>query len=183
MTPSSLTFTRHDAASAESIIEGVIVPLYEATHGDRLEDPFYSSQRFAERVRSYFRAPGFEIVVAYLEEIPVGQAFGYSLPANARWWKGLTTPVPDGFTDETGDRTFALNELMVIPERQGQGIAHALHDELLRGRHEERATLLVREDNTSAQEAYRRWGWEKIGKLRPFEDAPNFDSLVVPIPR
>ncbi len=55
---------------------------------------------------------------------------------------------------ETGDRTFALCELMVHPDRQSRGIGHALHEELLGHRPEERATLLVAEDNTQAQRAY-----------------------------
>lgn len=177
-----LSFSRHGPADAEAILDGVIVPLYEASHADVIDDPFYSGERFAERVRGYFKAPGFEIVVARLDGRPVGQAFGYALPERARWWDGLTTPVPEGFTEETGTRTFALNELMVIPERQGQGVAHALHDELLGGRREERATLLVREDNTSAQNAYKRWGWSKVGKLRPFPDAPHFDSMIIALP-
>src|SRR5512139_1994025 len=97
MTP-EVTFTRHNAADAESILDDVIVPLYEASHADVIGNPFYSAERFAERVRGYMKAPGFEIVVAYIDEQPVGQAFGYALPATARWWEGLTTPVPDGFT-------------------------------------------------------------------------------------
>jgi GNAT superfamily N-acetyltransferase len=140
-------------------------------------NPFYSAERFAERVRGYFRAPGFEIVIAYIGGEPVGQAFGYAPPATSKWWGGLTTPVPDGFTEETGTRTFAFNELMVVPGWQGKDVAHALHDELLAGRREERATLLVREDNTSAQNAYRCWGWEKVGKLRPYPDA-----MILPLP-
>ena len=71
---------------------------------------------------------------------------------------------------------------MVVPNRQGQGVAHALHDDLLGGRAEERATLLVREDNTSAQNAYTRWGWRKVGKLQPYPDSPHFDALVLPLP-
>ncbi|WP_067490612.1 GNAT family N-acetyltransferase [Actinomadura hibisca] len=180
--PPSLTYTRHDPTSTEQIMTSVIVPLYEATHAEVISDPFYSSDRFAERVRGYLRAPGFEIVIAYIDGQPVGQAFGYALPPGARWWQGLTTPVPDGFTTETGTRTFAFNELMVVPQWQGQGVAHALHDELLHGRKEERATLLVRENNESAQAAYARWGWQKIGKLRPYEDAPHFDAMVIPLP-
>ncbi|MBA9002454.1 GNAT family N-acetyltransferase [Thermomonospora cellulosilytica] len=177
-----LTFTRHDPAGIERILDAVVVPLYEATHADVIDDPFYSAARFAERVRGYVRAPGFEIVVAYLDGTPVGQAFGYALPATSRWWEGLTTPVPDGFTVETGSRTFAFNELMVLPEWQGKGVAHALHDELLGGRKEERATLLVREDNEPAQTAYARWGWKKVGKLRPYPDAPHYDALVIGLP-
>lgn len=150
-----------------------------------VEPPAHSSadsapaERFAERFPGYAKAPGFEIVIAYLGGEPVGQAFGYTLPPAARWWDGLTTPVPDGFTEETGSRTFALNELMVVPDWQGKGVAHALHDALLGGRAEERATLLVREDNTSAQRAYARWGWRKIGKSQPFPDSPHFDAMIL----
>lgn len=182
MTPRDLTFTHHDPASTGQILGSVIVPLYETSHADVVANPFYSTERFAERVRGYVRAPGFEIAIAYVEGTPVGQAFGYTLPETSRWWEGLTTPVSAGFTTETGRRTFAFNELMVVPEWQGQGVAHALHDELLGGRKEERATLLVRDDNASAQAAYRRWGWQKIGKLRPYPDAPHFDAMIISLP-
>ncbi len=151
-------FTRHDPAEAEQNLESVIVPVYVASHEDVTDRPFYSAERFAERFVNYAKAPGFEIVVASIGGEPVGQAFGYALPVAARWWDGLTTPVPDGFTTETGSRTFALNELMVVPAWQGKGVAHALHDALLDGRREKRATLLVREDNESAQRAYARGG-------------------------
>jgi ribosomal protein S18 acetylase RimI-like enzyme len=176
------TFRHVDASSAEEILESVVAPVYEASHADIIDNPFYSTERFVKRVQGYVRAPGFELVAAYDGSTPVGLAFGFALPVNARWWEGLTTPVHDGFTDETGERTFALNELMVVPARQGQGVAHALHDDLLGGRREERATLLVREDNTSAQQAYARWGWRKVGKLRPYPDAPHFDAMVLPLP-
>ncbi len=178
----SLIFSHHDALMTEAAFETVVGPVYEASHADVIADPFYSTERFIERVRGYVKAPGFELVAAYTGESAVGLAFGYTLPTTARWWQGLTTPVPDGFTDETGNRTFALNELMVTPEWQGRGVAHALHDELLGGRREERATLLVRENNTTAQAAYARWGWQKVGKLRPYPDSPHFDAMVLALP-
>ena len=177
-----VTFTRHDANSAAGIFDSVIIPVYEASHADVISNPFYSAERFAERVRGYMRAPGFELVAAHAEGRPIGQAFGYTLPPGARWWSGLATAVPEGFTEETGRRTFALNELMVEPQWQRRGIAHALHDELLAGRGEERATLLVRADNEPAQTAYARWGWQKVAKLRPFPDSPLFDALILPLP-
>jgi ribosomal protein S18 acetylase RimI-like enzyme len=176
------TFRHVDASSAEEILDSVMAPVYEASHADVIDNPFYSTERFVARVRGYLRAPGFELVAAYEASTPVGLAFGYALPENARWWEGLTTPVDEGFTDETGERTFALNELMVVPDRQGQGVAHAVHDELLGGRAEERATLLVREDNASAQQAYARWGWRKVAKLRPYPDAPHFDAMILSLP-
>lgn len=176
------TFSHHDATSTEPILETVLGPVYEASHADVLADPFYSTARFIERVRGYMKSPGFALVAARADDTAIGFAFGYVLPPASRWWQGLTTPVQEGFTTETGDRTFALNELMVTPKWQGQGIAHALHDELLRNRHEERATLLVRENNETAQRAYKRWGWHKVGKLRPFPDAPHFDAMLLSLP-
>ncbi|WP_141581344.1 GNAT family N-acetyltransferase [Actinomadura sp. WMMA1423] len=181
MTP-DLTFTRHDPADAEKILGTVIVPVYVASHRDAVDQPFYSAERFGERVLSYIRVPGFQLVVAHVGDEPVGQAFGCTLPAKTRWWDGLTTPVPDGFTVETGSRTFAFNELMVVPEWQGKGVAHSLHDALLEGRAEERATLLVRQDNDSAQRAYARWGWRKAGRAQPFPDSPHFDVMIVDLP-
>ncbi|QIZ37216.1 N-acetyltransferase [Saccharopolyspora sp. ASAGF58] len=177
-----ITFQYHDAESARDLIENVIVPLYEASHQDVISNPFFSAERFAERTRGYMKAPGFGLVVTNIHGQAIGQTFGYSLPVNARWWQGLTTPVPDGFTEETGTRTFALNELMVVPEWQGKGIAHATHDALLRSRREQRATLLVREDNESAQRAYLRWGWRKVAKLQPFPDSPHFDAMIIELP-
>lgn len=181
MAPKAM-FTRYAPDEVEEILDDVVVPLYVATHADVIDNPFYSAERFTERVRGYLRAPGFEIVIARIDGQSVGQAFGYALPVTSRWWDGLTTPVPEGFTVETGSRTFAFNELMVLPDWQGRGVAHTLHDELLRGRREERATLLVREDNAPAQTAYARWGWRKIGKLRPYPDAPHYDALVIDLP-
>lgn len=178
----SITFTHHDASNTEQILESVIGPVYEDSHQDVITDPFYSTTRFIERVRGYIQSPGFALVAAYDADTAVGFAFGYALPTNARWWQGLTTPTPDDFTTETGNRTFALNELMVTPDYQRRGIAHALHDELLRKRPEERATLLVREGNETAKTAYKRWGWKKIGKLQPFADSPNFDAMILPLP-
>lgn len=74
------TFTHHNANSTESIIDDVITPLCEATHADVIDDPFYSAERFAQRVRGYANSPGFELVVAEIDGAPVGLAFGYALP-------------------------------------------------------------------------------------------------------
>jgi GNAT superfamily N-acetyltransferase len=179
----SITFTRHDGEAATALLDDVLVKIYVDTHADVSDKTFYSEERAAERIRGYLRSPGFEIVIAYADGQPIGQAFGYALPKTSRWWTGLTgDELPDGFTTETGSRTFAFNELMVLPDWQGRHIAHALHDELLRGRAEERATILVREDNAPARTAYFRWGWRKIGKLQPFPDSPHFDALILPLP-
>ena len=160
-------------------METTVLPLHEASYPDLLGNPFFSAERVAERVRGYMKAPGFEMVIAEVEGAPRGLALGYTLPGGARWWRGLTTPVDPDMIAETGHRTFALCELMVHPDWQRRGIAHGLHDELLGHRPEERATLLVREDNAAAQRAYAKWGWRKVGKLQPFPDSPHYDALIL----
>lgn len=171
-----------DAAGARRISTDVIVPVYEASHTDGLDDPFRSTQRFVERLDAYTQRDGFELVVAYADDSePVGLAFGFALPETTRWWRGLITSVPDGFTDEDGHRTFAVNEIMVRPEWQRRGVAHTVSAELLAGRPEQRATLLARPDNAPAQAAYARWGWRKVAKLKPFPDSPVYDALILPL--
>jgi hypothetical protein len=64
-------------------METTLLPLYEASHPDLLGNPFYSAERFAERVRGYMKAPGFELVVAEVEGAPCGLALGYALREGA----------------------------------------------------------------------------------------------------
>ncbi|WP_281032466.1 GNAT family N-acetyltransferase [Nocardia pneumoniae] len=76
-----------------------------------------------------------------------------------------------------------LHEIVVRKPFTGRGIARALHDELLADRPEQRATLLVRPDNQRAYDNYRRWGWYRVGVLRPsWPDAPQFDVLMRELP-
>jgi ribosomal protein S18 acetylase RimI-like enzyme len=146
-------------------------------------DPFDSPAEFMRRFDSYTdpRNSGFAYVLARVEGKPAGQIWGWSLPPNARWWTGLHLDSGnlEEFTAEDGTRTFGLSEIMVCAEYAGQGIAHALHDELLSSRTEQRASLLVEADNERAYARYRRWGWHKVGCLRPgWPDAPQFDVLI-----
>ncbi|MFC5183612.1 GNAT family N-acetyltransferase [Actinomadura harenae] len=145
-------------------------------------DRFAAGQAFMKRFDAYTERDGFDLVIAYEEGRPAGQAWGWPLPADTGWWGGLLTPVEPGYLDEDGTRTFALSELMVRQESSGQGAGHKLHNELLNGRPEQRCTLLVRPTN-DAYEAYRRWGWKTIGQLRPnMPDAPTFDVLMLDLP-
>jgi hypothetical protein len=66
-----------------------------------------------------------------------------ALRPSTSWWKDLTAPVPAEVTTEHPGRTFALTELLVRAAWRRQGIAGSLHDLILDGRPEERATLAV----------------------------------------
>ncbi len=119
---------------------------------------------FAERFQAQRRQPGFALVEARDGTGLAGLAFGVTLQPSTPWWNNLTAPLPAGITTENPGRTFALVELLVRPRWRRQGTARAMHDLLLKDRPEERATLTVLPAASSAQAAYRTWGWRKVAQ-------------------
>lgn len=180
----NLTFRRFDAAGARAA-RATVEAVFRGGYADAIESgvPFDTPDAFMRRFDAYTGNPALDLVIAHADGEPVGQTWGWPLSAGSSWWGGLDHEPEPGFTDEDGTRTFALSEIMVVREQTGQGIAHALHDELLRGRGERRATLLAEPENVTAYRAYTRWGWQPVAKLRPgWPDAPTFDVLVLPLP-
>lgn len=183
--PSDLTFQRYTAAEARNARD-LVEQIFRGSYTDAIAsgEEFEAPEAFMHRFDTYTdpsRGDGFELVVGRLGNEPVGQAWGWPLTSETQWWTGLQLEDgdPTTFTAETGSRTFALSEIMVRSEFTGQGAAHALHDELLSGRAESRATLLVRPTNRRAYNTYLRWGWSRVGLLRPsWPDAPQFDVLM-----
>jgi GNAT superfamily N-acetyltransferase len=137
----------------------------------------------ARRFRVQFRQPGFVLAEARRGGYLVGYASGMPLRSSTSWWKNLTTPLPAEVTTEHACRTFALTELLVRAPWRRQGIAGSLHNLILAGRPEERATLTVSPRATAAQNAFRKWGWRKVGRTRgPDPEAPILDILVTDLP-
>jgi ribosomal protein S18 acetylase RimI-like enzyme len=157
---SEIRLERYDEPSVDRIYDA-LVTLYAETHQDLAGNIFYTTDRFKEFLVKQRAQPGYELVAAWADDRLAGVAFGFSRPAEGQ---------------------FAFCELMVTPDFQRQGIAKRLHDELLRQRPEPQTVLLVRKDNASAQAAYKKWGWTKIGDLQPTPEAPNFDELALPLP-
>ena len=155
----------HDASQAAAMRDALIAVHLDA-RSDLADNPFYSARRFGERLDAYLTSSGFDLVTARIDGELVGYAFGGTLPAGTQWWRGAQVVDPD-VTRETGERTFAVRELLVRRARQRRGYAHRLHDAILSVRTEQRATLLVRDDNP-ARDLYRRWGWQLVGHLQPF---------------
>lgn len=183
----SLTFHRYRAQEARSI-RTQVEHVYRHSYVKAIAsgDPFDSIDAFMHRFDAYTASPTFDLVVAYDGTRAVGQTWGWPLGPSATttgWWSGLLAEPEAGFTSEDGRRTFALSEIMVTEHYTGKGVAHAIHDELLAKRDEQRATLLVEPENTTAKHAYLHWGWTQVGQLRPrWEHAPLFDVLVLPLP-
>ncbi len=144
------------------------------------QDPDTETVRRA-RVRR--RQPGFTLAEARHGEYLVGYASGMPLRPSTSWWRGLTVPLPEDVTAEHPGRTFALTELLVRASWRRQGIGRELHELLLDGRKEERATLTVPPGAVAAQAAFRAWGWRKLARTRG-EDAagPVLDLLVIELP-
>jgi GNAT superfamily N-acetyltransferase len=183
-TVSVLTFRRYDAIGARGIRDTVALIHHEA-YAAAIErgDPFESGDAPMRRFDIYTSRDGFDLVVAYLDGEPVGQAWGWALGPNSAWWDGLISDVEPGFIDEDGTRTFAFSEFMVRQAWAGRGVGHALHDELLSTRPEKRATLLVRPENATAYRAYAQWGWHKAAQLCPdVPHAPVMDVLILHLP-
>ena len=160
-----------------------VLSLYSEVYSDQLDDPFYSLPRYWERLSAYATRDGFCFATGRLGGELICYALGYPLPAGSGWWRGLRGEVDQALITETGTRTFAGNEIMVRSPWRRLGYARALHDAILHSRSEERATLLVRPDNTAARAAYLSWGWYKIGELQPFDDAPIFDAMILDLPK
>ncbi|EWM65734.1 acetyltransferase [Micromonospora sp. M42] len=174
-----LRLRHHTAAEAEVLVDQ-LVDVYLDAHAD--DGPRYTAERYEQQLAAHMLREGWELVTARADDELVGYIYGFPLAADTRWWDGIHEPVPDGFTDEDGHRTFAVCELLVRRSWQRRGIARTLHDRLLSTRRERRATLLVRPDNAPAQRAYDSWGWQPAGRLQPARDgAPLFEVRTKPI--
>lgn len=137
---------------------------------------------FARRLGVWRRQPGFLLAEARHGGYPVGYACGLPLRPSTDWWRDLTAPLPVSVTTEQPGRTFALTQLLVRASWRRQSIATELHDLILDGRAEERATVKLPPGAAAAQSAFRNWGWTKVARGRgPGPAAPVYDVLTRPL--
>jgi len=170
----SIDLRRH-AAGDLGTIEGALLSVYGEVHA--ADGIFHSTDRFAERLASHAKAPGWTAIIAYDDDQPT--AFTYAAPLmTSRWWSAMLTPLPLEYTAETGTRTLALFELMVRLPWRGTGLAARLHETLLAGRAEERVTLLVDPANVKVKARYESWGYHNVGPQQPFPDSPRYATMV-----
>jgi hypothetical protein len=174
-----LSFARLDgrqAAARAGELQALHAEVYAAPPYAQDPDP----ARFAERFRVQCRQPGFGLAEARHGGYLVGYACGMPLRPSTSWWRELTTSPSGDLTTEHPGRTFALTELCVRAAWRRQGIAAGLHDLILAGRQEQRATATVWPAAGPAQIAFRAWGWRKVGRSG---GSPVVDVLVAALPR
>ena len=172
---------RREAARDAAELQELAAEVYAAPPFTRDEA---DADEFARRLAVRLRQPGFALAEARHGEYLVGFALGMPLRPSTSWWRDLTTPLPDEVTAERPGRTFALAELVVRAAWRRQGIGQDLHDLILSGRREERATATVLPAATAAQRAARDWGWQKVARTQDTGDpaAPVLDVLVRTLP-
>jgi Acetyltransferase (GNAT) family len=177
-----ITFELLDGAQAgahEADLQALHAEVYADPPYTRDEDP----AEFARRFRVQRRQPGFALAEARSGGYLVGYAAGMPLRPSTSWWRDLTTPLPDEVTTEHPGRTFALVDLVVRAPWRRQHIGQALHDLILGGRTEERATLAVLPAAAPAQNAFQSWGWRKVARRREAAPgSPVSDILVTSLP-
>jgi GNAT superfamily N-acetyltransferase len=134
---------------------------------------------FAGRFRVQRRQPGFVLAEARNGGFLVGYAFGMPLRPSTSWWRQLTAPLPDRDTAEHPGRTFALADLAVRASWRRQGIGRELHDLILRGRPEERATAVLGPAAAPAQHAFRNWGWRRVARTHDEAGGGQISDVLV----
>ncbi|MGH3545532.1 MAG: GNAT family N-acetyltransferase [Mycobacteriales bacterium] len=184
MPPPNLTLTSHTVTEAVRLMDElceVYADAYGAVPG---EDTREKSSAFRERATGALKGRNYSLITAEVGGQLVGFAFGYSLRRERGWWDGLSPEPPEGFTEETGDRTVVLAEIEVRRAWQGHGIGRAVHDAFLARRSEERATLASNPKATNTHALYERWGWQKMGIVpsKPGAYYREYVCFVLPLP-
>lgn len=148
-----------------------------------MDSPFNAVDRFDARLTSYASRDGWEAVIAFKGDEPAGYIFGGPLAPGSLWWSSMRQSPPADFTQETGSRTFAVQEVLVREAYRGTagaGASRTLHETLLAERNEERATLLVDPSRSDGRlkAVYESWGYQDIGEQQPFDDSPVFATMM-----
>ncbi|MEV8626183.1 GNAT family N-acetyltransferase [Streptomyces sp. NPDC051079] len=152
-------------------IRQVLLDVHTDAYADETDD-FHDQERFAWFVDHWSGLPGFDCVIAYDGDEPVGYAYGAPAVHGREWWREYLSPAP-----ETAS-TFSLSELMVRPKWRATGLSARLHTELVGRRREPLAVLLVDTTHSRVQALYASWGYAKVGERRPFADSPLYAVMV-----
>jgi GNAT superfamily N-acetyltransferase len=178
--PPTVALDHHPAEDARAVLDE-LCDAYADAYG--VKQSSEKTTAFRDRTLRQLDRQDFDLVTARAANQLVGFAFGYTLPADTRWWEGLDPDPGQDFRTETGGRTFVLSEIEVRRAWQNKSVGRALHDDLLRGRHAERATLATGPDAAS-QSVYQSWGWTKAGRV-PGVDGEYYsayDLFVISLP-
>ncbi|WP_329127295.1 GNAT family N-acetyltransferase [Streptomyces sp. NBC_01465] len=176
--------TISDPAEASRILND-LAPVYEEVYAD---PPYNEGPRdVAEWLDLYAKQihiDGFRLATAHIADELVGFSYGFPLPSTSGWWRNFLPPAPDlgeEFTAENGRRTFSIREFAVLVSHRRHGIARGLHAALLHGNPAERFTLTARPEAPAALALYESLGYQRLGLVRPWDTAPVYECMVLPL--
>lgn len=179
--PDLAQYTRETAKDLVEVVTEIHTEIYsESLFGNH---PFFSERPFRQRYLMALRQPCFELVMARVDGMEVGYMYGYAL-RDGSWWNAVEwsedfqADSKDGYTFENGSRTVVIPEIVVRLRWRRRGVARSMHDKFLARREERRAGLRVLPNNLAAKSAYRKWGWNTVGAVRPVPEAPRFECMV-----
>lgn len=112
-----------------------------------------------------------------------GFALGHGLDHDETWQGLLRRLEPNAVTDAAlaaPHDAFIVHELGVRAASRGQGIARSCMLRLLEGRTEPQTFIGVYERAEHAAEMYRRWGFERVGRVPLSGDAVALRVLAAP---
>jgi ribosomal protein S18 acetylase RimI-like enzyme len=183
-TPDGVTLAHHQAETVPALLDDICVVYADAYGQVPGEDADAKVAAFRGRAAKALSRPGYEMVVARNGDELAGFVFGYSLAVDTHWWDDLSPQPSPEFLREDGSRTFVVAEIEVGRKWQGSGVGRALHDEILSGRREQRATLATGPGADTARAIYERWGWQKIGTVpgTPGDYFSEYTLYVLPLP-
>ncbi|WP_405009927.1 GNAT family N-acetyltransferase [Kitasatospora sp. NBC_01539] len=158
-------------------IRATLIEVYADVRAPLLHLPNYALPAFAERLDRHGTEPGFEAVVGFVENEPVGYAYGNAVGPGDRWWTRMAESMPADITDIP---TLALKEIGVREPWRGTGVARRIHDALLQRRPEKQVGLMV---NPAAGDGkvmalYESWGYRAINNVRPTPEAPPLVAMI-----
>ncbi|MFI5807275.1 GNAT family N-acetyltransferase [Streptomyces sp. NPDC051561] len=158
-------------------VRQTIIDLYTEVRADLLHLPNYRIEAFSERLDRHGSEPGWQVVIAYADHLPVGYAYANTVAPDDRWWKRMNPPAPDDYTCAPA---VALKEIMVSAPWRGTGTALSIHDELLAPRSEMYVSLLVNPvaGEGKVQALYESWGYRKFSQQQPSPDSPVLVAMI-----
>jgi hypothetical protein len=170
-------YGRADLDDARPTWWDTLIEVYAEVRADRLHDPHYSVERYGERLARHASEPGWEALAGYDGDEAVGYAYGNTIDFGDRYWKRITSPLPDSLTAAP---TLALKEIMVRVPWRKTGASRGIHDGLLAQRSEPQVTLMVNPlaGDGKVHGLYESWGYRDIGESQPSPDSPVLMAMV-----
>ncbi|WP_067479488.1 GNAT family N-acetyltransferase [Actinomadura hibisca] len=179
-----LILTSHTGEHAHRIAPAVLdlynevydVPPYQS-------DPFFSPEIAAIRLDKALGMKGFQVITAHHGQELAGFVYGVTLLADAPWWDSLQ--VDADLRARVDEEEIAwLRELAVRAPWRSAGIGRALHDRFVSDRttvyNQPWTALTCIIDNEPAHSAYRKWGYQIIGKIKHAPESPVYDAMLLP---